>query len=135
MKQSNEKHFGKKLNPIQRRLFLVAGFISLALGVVGIPLPLLPTTPFLLLAAWLFARSSERFYIWLMNHRLFGEVIRNYRDKGGVRLKVKVFAVVLLWLTIGLSACLAVDSLWIRLLLLIIAVGVTIHIISLKTVG
>lgn len=70
----------------------------------------------------------------MMNHRLFGVIIRNYRDKGGVRLKVKAFALALLWLTIGLSVSLVVDQLWLRLLLLMIAAAVTTHIISLRTV-
>jgi uncharacterized protein len=125
--------FGKKLNPVQRVLYLVAGSLSLGLGVLGIPLPLLPTTPFLLLSAWLFARSSERFYLWLINHRYFGTTIRNYRDKGGVKARVKTGAIALLWVTISISAIWAVQLWWVRGVLLVIAIGVTWHIASLKT--
>ena len=133
--EHNERpHFGKKLKPWQRCLYIAGGTISLALGMLGIPLPLLPTTPFLLLSAWLFARSSERFYLWLINHRYFGGAIRNYREKGGVARHVKNWAIALLWLTITLSATLVVSNWWVRGLLLVIASGVTVHISSLKTI-
>lgn len=134
MMQHNNPHFGKKLHPVKRRLFIVAGIVSFLLGMLGIPLPLLPTTPFLLLSAWLFARSSERFYIWLISHRYFGRYIRDYREKGGVGITVKIVAVALLWVTIGISACLAVELWWVRILLLVIAIGVSAHILSLKTI-
>lgn len=134
MMQQSNPHFGKKLHPVKRRLYIFAGVVSFLLGMLGIPLPLLPTTPFLLLSAWLFARSSERFYNWLINHRYFGRYIRDYREKGGVGVSVKVGAVALLWVTIGISACLAVESWWVRVLLLLIAIGVSIHILSLKTI-
>lgn len=134
MEHNERPHFGKKLKPWQRRLYFAGGTVSLALGMLGIPLPLLPTTPFLLLSAWLYARSSKRFYFWLINHRYFGKTIRNYREKGGVARNVKIWAIALLWVTITLSATLAVSSWWVRGLLLVIATGVTIHISSLKTI-
>ncbi|TVR39764.1 MAG: DUF454 domain-containing protein [Bacteroidia bacterium] len=126
--------FGKKLTPIQRFLWFVAGSISLGLGILGIPLPLLPTTPFLLLATYCYARSSERFYYWLLNHRIFGKHIRNYRDHRGTTYQVKVGAISLLWITISISAIFAVSLWWVRILLLVIAIGVTIHIASLNTI-
>lgn len=129
-----EPTFGRQSNRIQRFLFLMAGTVSLGLGLLGIPLPLLPTTPFLLLSAYCYARSSERFYNWLLNHRFFGEHIRNYRDHGGTTKKVKVGSISLLWITITISAVFAVDLLWVRLVLLAIAIGVTIHIASLRTI-
>jgi uncharacterized protein len=131
--KSPEPDFGRSLSPGLRVVYLVAGSISLGLGILGIPLPLLPTTPFLLLSAWLFARSSKRFYWWLINHRYFGETIRNYREKGGVRSRVKIGAISLLWITIGISAVFVVELWWVRGLLLAIAIGVTWHIHSLKT--
>ncbi len=127
--------FGRKLNPIQRFLLIMAGTLSLGLGILGIPLPLLPTTPFLLLSAYLYARSSERFYYWLINHRYFGRHIRNYRDHGGTTARVKAVAISMLWVTISISAIFAVTQLWVRLLLLAIAIGVTIHIASLRTLS
>jgi len=125
--------FGKKLNPVQRFLLMVAGSLALGLGLLGIPLPLLPTTPFLLLSAYCYARSSERFYYWLINHRYLGEHIRNYRDHRGTTAQVKKGSIALLWITISISAVFAVTLTWVRLLLLAIAIGVTIHISSLKT--
>ena len=96
-------------------------------------LPVLPTTPFLLLAATCYARSSERFYHWLMTNRWFGEYIKNYREGRGIPLKQKVVTILLLWLTIGSTAWLAISQWWVRLILLGIAVGVTIHLAKVKT--
>ncbi len=127
--------FGRRLNPFQRFLFVLAGTISLGLGILGIPLPLLPTTPFLLLSAYCYARGSERFYYWLINHRYFGEHISNYRDHGGTTAKVKAVSISMLWVTISISAIFAVSQLWVRLLLFVIAIGVTVHISSLKTLS
>ena len=132
--ETREPDFGKRLNPLQKSLYITAGSVSLALGILGIPLPLLPTTPFLLLSAWCYARSSQRFYCWLLNHRYFGEYIRDYREKGGVKKKVKVAAIALLWITISISAIFAVSLWWVRLLLFCIAIGVSLHILSLKTI-
>ncbi len=112
---------------------MLAGSVALGLGILGIPLPLLPTTPFLLLSATCYARSSERFYNWLINHRYFGEHIRNYRDLGGTTARVKAAGISLLWISISISAIFAVSLLWVRLLLLGVAIGVTIHIASIPT--
>ncbi len=89
--------------------------------------------PFLLLAAVCYARSSQRFYDWLLNNRWFGEYIRSYREGKGVHLRHKVSALVLLWGTIGTAVLLWVQNGWVRALLLVIAVGVTIHLVQLKT--
>ena len=114
-------------------LLIVLGTLCVALGVLGMFLPLLPTTPFLLLAAICYARSSERFYHWLMTNRWCGEYIRNYREGRGIPLKQKVLTILLLWLTIGSTAWLAISQWWVRLILLVIAVGVTIHLVKIKT--
>jgi len=128
------KHtFGKNLKPWKRYLFLFCGFAALCLGLIGIPLPLLPTTPLLLLAAWFFAMSSGRFYLWLTRHKIFGRIIRDYREDGGVRRSIKIRALMLLWATILSTAIFFVDLWTVRLLLLFIATGVTIHILRLKT--
>lgn len=111
---------------------MAAGFLFVGLGVLGIFLPLLPTTPFLLLAAACFARSSERFYRWLINNRWFGAYVRGYREGRGIPAKVKVFTVALLWVVIILSAAFAVSSFIVRLILIIIAIGVTVHIVLIK---
>ena len=117
---------------LKRRLLFTAGTIFTGTGIVGIFVPILPTTPFLLLAAACYVRSSQRFYNWLMNNRLFGIYISNYIQGKGMPLRVKVFTVSLLWITIGLSMWLATQDVVIRVILALIAVGVTTHIILIK---
>ena len=114
-------------------LLIVAGSVFVGLGILGIILPVLPTTPFLLLAAACYARSSQRFYCWLLNNRWFGTYIDNYRRKKGMPLKVKLLTVSLMWLTLTLSLIFAVQSLSLRLILIILALGVSIHILRIKT--
>ena len=121
------------LRPVMRGALIAVGSLAVALGTLGIFLPLLPTTPFLLLAAFCYARSSRRFYDWLLTNRWFGAYIRNYREGRGIALHHKIVALTLLWSTIGFSAACATDKLWLRLLLLLIATGVTIHLLWIKT--
>ena len=116
-----------------RILLIIAGTFFVGIGIVGIFVPVLPTTPFLLLAAACYARSSQRFYSWLLNNKWFGNYIRNYLERKGVPLKVKVLTVTLLWITIGFSVAFAVHSLVVRLILVLIAIGVSIHILSIRT--
>jgi uncharacterized membrane protein YbaN (DUF454 family) len=96
-------------------------------------LPLLPTTVFLLLAAWCFARSSEKFYRWLHYNRLFGRYIRDYQSGRGMTLGSKIISITILWIGIGASAYWATESFYVRLLLLLIAIGVTWHLALVKT--
>jgi uncharacterized membrane protein YbaN (DUF454 family) len=129
---------GLDLHSVQRRgvarvALIVIGTLSLALGIAGVFLPLLPTTPFILLAAACYARSSRRFYNWLLTNRCFGRYVRNYLELRGVPAKVKVASLLALWITIGCSAAFAVDALWARALLVFIATAVTVHILSLRT--
>lgn len=116
-----------------RSLLITCGTLCVALGVVGMFLPIMPTTPFLLLAAACYARSSERFYRRLVANRWCGAYIRHYREGGGLPLKQKVFTLLLLWLTMGSTAWLAISAWWLRVLLIGIAVGVTIHLVRIKT--
>ncbi len=118
---------------LKRALLIALGTLCVALGVLGVFLPVLPTTPFLLLAAFCYGRSSKRFYNWLMTNRWCGRYIRNYREGKGIPLRQKTLTITLLWLTIGLTALWAVSLLWLRLALLVIAVGVTIHLVKTKT--
>ena len=125
---------------MKKKFAIIAGFLAVGIGTVGIFLPLVPTVPFLLLAAWLFAGSSERFHNWLLNHRIFGEYIRNYRYNKGMLLKHKIRTLLLLWAGIGYTFFFVmsdVDSqklFWIRLFLAGVLIGVTTHILKLKTV-
>jgi uncharacterized membrane protein YbaN (DUF454 family) len=117
---------------LMKALLVTVGTLSVGLGVLGIFLPLLPTTVFLLLAAACYARSSDRFYFWLINHRWLGNYIRNHYEGRGMRRRDKVITLVALWAGIGVTAIWSVDTLWIRLVLLAIASGVTLHVARLK---
>ena len=112
---------------------IIAGTFFMGLGIVGIFVPVLPTTPLLLLAAACYARSSQRFHGWLVNNRWFGNYVRNYLQRKGVPLKVKVLTIVLLWVTIGASVAFAVQILVVRLILILVAIGVSVHILSIRT--
>ena len=105
----------------------------MGLGILGIFLPLLPTTPFLLIAAACYIRSSEKFYNWLINNKWLGNYIKNYIEGKGVPLKVKVLSISLLWITIGYSIVFVVHIFPIRVILILIAIGVTIHILSIRS--
>lgn len=118
---------------MKRILLMVTGFCFLGLGIVGIFLPLLPTTPFLLLAASLFLKSSTRLYGWLIGHRILGPYIKNYLIYRAVTKRSKIIGVSLVWLTIGLTGIFFVDSLVVRLLLATIAVAVTAHLLRMRT--
>ena len=115
-------------------LLITTGTFFVGVGIVGIFMPILPTTPFFLISAALYARSSKRFYNWLINNKIFGRFIKNYREGKGIPLRLKLVTIILLWITIGCSAIFAIDILWVRIILVIIAVGVTIHIIRIKPV-
>lgn len=105
----------------------------MGLGTVGIFLPLLPTTPFLLLAAACYARGSKRFYNSLVSNRWFGSYIKNYRERKALPLRMKVLSIVLLWATIGYSAIFVAATPLVRALLIGIAIGVTVHITLIRT--
>ncbi len=117
---------------LKKKLLIISGTICVALGILGMFLPLLPTTPFLLLACYCYTRSSKRFYNWLINNRWCGEYIRNYQEGKGMMFKHKVLAIILLWLTISYSIW-VVSAWWVRILLFAMAVGVSIHLLKLKT--
>lgn len=129
-----EKNRGNvKSEGVVRWLLVGSGLVSLGLGILGIFLPILPTTPFLLLSAYCFGKSSPRLHRWMLTNRVFGEYLRNYKDKKGVPLKVKVFTLTLLWATILFSAFVAINMWWLRILLIFIAVCVTTHLVRIKT--
>lgn len=110
---------------------VIAGMFFVVLGSLGIFLPLLPTTPFLVLAAMCFARSSERFYHWLLNNKWFGDYIKNYREGRGISLKQKVIAISSLILTIGYSCIFVLDHIVGKIILLLILAGLSIYILRL----
>ncbi len=120
-------------NRLVKYLLASLGLISLSLGIVGIFLPLLPTTPFLILSAALFMKSSKRLYNWLMNHKYLGEHLQNYLLHKTISKKSKISALSLLWIAILATIIMIIDNLIIKILLLVIAIAVTIHILSFKS--
>lgn len=120
-------------NVTKRYLILCLGTLSLVLGVVGIFIPVLPTTPFLLLSAYLYAKSSKRLYHWLLGHKILGNYIYQYVTYRAVSRQVKIFSLITLWLSLFISFIL-VPLLSIRILLVIIGLGVSIHIGTLKII-
>ena len=117
------------------RIFLIiVGSVSLALGITGIFLPMLPTTPFLLLTAAVWVKASPRLYNWLLNHKLFGEYIRNFREHRAIPLRVKITSVSLVWLTIGYCIFAVVDKWWwAQALMALLATAISWHILSFAT--
>lgn len=109
-----------------RALFMVAGSVALALGVIGIFLPLLPTTPFVLLAAACYARGSRRFYDWLLAQRTFGPIIHEWQQHRSIPYRTKITAVVLMSLTLGTSIVFFVKPLWLQGLLALMGVGLAV---------
>jgi len=118
------------LTPIKRILLLIAGVLSLVLGIIGAFLPLLPTVPLVLLAAYCFARSSERLHQWLVHHRYFGPVIDNFQAGRGIPKRVKYRTIAILWLSMGFSSWM-VAKLWLCLMLFTIGVCVSIYLLLL----
>lgn len=116
-----------------KTLCIVLGSISLGLGILGIFLPLLPTTPFLLLAAALYFKGSPRLYDWLLNHRHLGPYIRNFRENKAIPLRAKIISLLLMWGTMLYCIFFLIPLLWVKILLALIAAGVSYHILSFKT--
>ena len=123
----------KFLNMVPRIILISAGAVFTALGFIGIFVPLLPTTPFLLLAAACYARSSQKFYFWLLNNRLCGKYIKGYITHKGLPFGIKLFSIILLWTAIVSSILFFILNPLLEILMLLIAIGVSIHILSIKT--
>lgn len=116
-----------------RAILIVLGILFVGLGILGIIIPMLPATPFFLLSAWCFMKSSDRLYRWLMTNRVFGKYLNNYIEGKGIPVRIKIVVLTLLWLVIGYAVLFIFENIYIRILLLIIAIVVTIHILKIKT--
>jgi hypothetical protein len=119
---------------VKSRLFVLAGSISLGIGIVGIVVPLLPTTPFLLLAAYCYGRGSRQLQNRLLGNKLVGSYLRNYLEGKAMSLKAKIWSISILWVVIGCTAAFVTDSQIIRIVLLAVGSGVTVHVTLLKAV-
>lgn len=124
----------KPKSKIVKYLLYLSGFLFLGLGILGIFLPILPTTPFLLLAASVFMHTNRNIYVWMFTNRWFGKQFRSYVKNKSVSKTVKISSLVILIFTMLYSIIFVVDVLWIQLLLIIILVAVSVHIFKLKTI-
>ena len=123
----------KAKNKLTRFLLIICGSFSVAFAVLGIFLPLLPTTPLLLLAAYCFGKSSDKIHSWLINNKLFGNYIKNYQAGKGIPLHSKVTAIISMWVVLIISGVWGTEMLVIRIILFIVGVGVTIHLLRMPT--
>lgn len=111
----------------------MVGSLLVGIGVLGIFLPLLPSTVFFLMAAGCYGKSSPSAYHWLTTNRFFGRHLKDYKEEKGATLGAKVMSIGSLWIGIGMSEYL-IDNLWIRLTLALVAVAVTAHLVRLRTI-
>ena len=114
-------------------LLIIFGSLNVVVGIIGIFVPILPTTPFMLLAAACYIRSSDRLYRMLIHNKLLGKYIQNYREQRGMTGRHKSIVIALLWSSILYSALFATQLLWLKIVLIIIAISVTIHILMIRT--
>ena len=114
-------------------ILTISGLLALGLGILGIFLPVLPTTPLLLLAAALFLRSNRGLYDWLLNRPRLGPCIRNFLEHKAIPLKLKVLSVTLVWITLLNCAIFVADHWAFRLFFIVMAAAITVHILSYKT--
>lgn len=118
---------------LAKPLLFAAGVVSLSAGVVGVFLPILPTTPFLLLSAACFLRSSHRIYTWLTRQKILGPYIENWTRYRAITLPAKIASIAVLWTVLAATIIFALSSPFMRMLLILVGTGVTVHLLFLKT--
>lgn len=131
--RTNHASLVDHMKQIVQFLLIASGTICVALGTLGVFVPVLPTTPFLLLAAFFYARSSERFHRWLLGNHWFGQYIKNYQQGRGILLRDKIIALIALWLALSFTVLTTAPAWWVKLLLLSVGIGVTMHILRINT--
>lgn len=124
---------GPKTKETVKIILTILGLIALGLGIAGAFLPVLPTTPFLLLAATLFLKGNKELHRWLLNHPRLGTYISNFLVHKAIPLRVKIVSISTLWLTLLYCSIFVAEHLAMRIIFIAIAAGVTIHILSYKT--
>ncbi len=117
-----------------RWLLLATGTLALGLGALGLILPGLPTTPFVLIAAACYIRSSERLYRWLTSNRVFGPVVTTWQAERGLTIRAKLITLALVWITLGGAALFLVDSMVMKLVLLGLVCTKTVVLARIRTV-
>ena len=117
---------------LKKKIYICVGLLALGLGIIGVFLPVMPTVPFLLVALFCFERSSKKYHDMILNNKYFGKVLKDYYEGKGLTISVKIKAILFLSCGIGFSFY-KVQHLHLRIMLVVIWLGVTIHIILLKT--
>lgn len=112
----------------KRILYLLLGWFSLISGIIGIFLPLLPTTPFVLLAAWCFSKSSKRFHTWLLNHKFFGPIVHDWQSSDGIPRRARNRAIIFMWIGMTISM-IVVSRFWATIGLILIGLCVTTYLL------
>ena len=115
--------------------YLALGTVSLALGIIGIILPILPTTPFILLTAYCYYRGSPRFHTWLVSHPKLGPIVEEYSDGHGMTKRSKQKAILMTWAAVLVTSVFILDTFQLRALVIGLAVIGTLVILRLKTRG
>lgn len=123
----------EKSEKIKRRLFIIAGTVFLAIGIIGIVIPVLPTTPFLLLTAICYTRGSARLYNALLKNRFCGSYLRNYLESKGMSRRAKIWTIAFLLISLLSTALFLTESTTVRIILGLVLAGVTIHILTIRT--
>ena len=118
---------------MMRGAYIIVGTIALVIGAIGLFLPVIPTTPLILLAAACYYRGSDRLHTWILSSRWFGETIKNYQEGRGLTCDTKVWAISMMWLMILISAWFFVSSLFVRVAIICVAIGVTVYLVRLPT--
>jgi len=118
---------------VKRTLFVIAGTLFLIIGFIGVVIPVLPTTPFLLLAAACYIRGSKRIHYWMINNKVFGDFVKNYMERKGITFKQKVTTLIFLWLTIIISIYYFINNFPIIITLFVVAIAVSVHILRIRT--
>ncbi len=120
-------------NPFLRRILLVCGFFFVFMAILGAILPIVPTTPFLLVSAACFYRSSARFYHWIMSNRYFGRYLQDYKAGRGIPTRIKVLALSFTWISTLVSVFFFIPWIWLKVFVLAISAAITVHLLMIRT--
>jgi uncharacterized membrane protein YbaN (DUF454 family) len=129
--QNSDEH--SVASSLKKGVYFIVGVLALGAGIIGVFLPVLPTTPFILLSAWCFFRSSTRFYEWIISNERFGPTIQNYQEGRGITKPTKIRAIVMMWLAITVSVYFFITNIYLIALMYTVAVGVTVYLYRLPT--
>lgn len=130
---TEHRHHQYVKSEVLRWILIAVGWFSVVAGVLGLFLPLIPTVPFLLLAVACFARSSRKFHDWLVEHNHLGPLLKDYLHGHGIPRRAKFLAIGMVWVSFPTSTFLFADALWLKIVLMSCAVGITVYLLSLPT--